>query len=124
MIIYMATRIEEREKRKAGIRQGFCWDCSMEIAIGELRCQPCRAKQRLRERRYDLNHREQRRIRAKYDMTLRFKAGKCTHCAKSLDEDADEGCVSCVNCRAGLKGSRYETLYNPDATGLQSVSNR
>ena len=117
-------RVEFKATRALGRRVGYCWDCQAGINIGVLRCYECRDKQRVREMRYAINHRNERRESSRQQRLKRIADNRCKRCARPLDEDADHGKEYCQDCREKTGWTRYETLYDPDARRFQLVPNR
>lgn len=79
-----ASKQRHRDKSKA---LGICSNCNRPVEMYKSKCKVClKASTRAQDRKVE-------RLR-------RIKAGKCPDCSRPMDEDADKGYITCVNCRS------------------------
>ena len=79
-----AAKQRQRDRNKA---LGLCINCHRPARIYHVKCEVCEdATRRNRHRRED-----RARLRSE---------GRCPDCSRPMDEDADKGYKTCVNCRS------------------------
>ena len=82
----LMDRARKQRKRDRSKNSGVCSNCSRPSEWFKSKCSIClRASTRSQDRKAE-------RLR-------RIKEGKCPDCGRPLDEDADQGYKTCVNCR-------------------------
>jgi len=79
-----------------------CRHCSKEIEPGYVHCAQCRFVMAKASRRYRLNHPGRLKAMSDAKKRKRIDERRCRDCGTPLDEDADSGCVTCINCRQHL----------------------
>jgi NADH pyrophosphatase NudC (nudix superfamily) len=83
----------DRAYKESHKRQGLCTDCFRPARVGKTRC--LIHTQRL----YKWNRTEKAKIIQQQKKKYRRENGYCLICGKKLDPDADEGKLTCINCR-------------------------
>jgi hypothetical protein len=77
-----------KEKRDRRLAKGICANCGRrELAPGITRCYVCQEKH-VKDKNIQYNRRKD--------------SGLCLKCSMPLHEEADEGYLTCMNCRQNL----------------------
>jgi hypothetical protein len=106
-------RIKRNDYRRKCIANGKCANCGGRTPVfPHTECKICLAmRARSAKKRYIMNI-EKERANGRRKMKERKESGLCTGCGAPLSLDYDNGYVTCVNCRCGLRGSIYYATNN------------
>jgi len=86
--------------KRQHMEQGLCTDCSAEEIPTTSRCAEHEYRHNVNNKKVRENNLDRERERRRKDIKLYVLTNRCRACGNALDEDADEGYVSCMNCRS------------------------